>query len=203
MATVIIQKRNREKGTSYLVYYKDPSSWKKKYYRTFRRLRDAQRVANDLRTLLDAGNTAEVKNSRRKISLLTFDEVCRSLKALWTGRRERSELSETSYRGYCDRLCLVERRFENRLLCEISHEEIIEYRDRVAAETSNLTSNRSLFILKQVFKQGMELNAIKNDPVAAMRYSVRRSTSGTSSSCPRNWIMCLRPQTGSSLFCQV
>jgi len=50
-------KRNREKGTSYLVYYKDPLHGKRKYYRTFRRLRAAQRVANDLRTLLDAGNT--------------------------------------------------------------------------------------------------------------------------------------------------
>jgi integrase len=44
------------------------------------------------------------------------------------------------------------------------------YRNKVASETSNLTSNRSLFILKQIFKQGMEMNAIKNDPVAAMPY---------------------------------
>jgi integrase len=58
----------------------------------------------------------------------------------------------------------------DRLLCEISHKEIVGYRNKVASETSNLTSNRSLFILKQVFRQGMEMNAIKNDPVAAMPY---------------------------------
>jgi integrase len=170
MATVIIQKRNRKKGIRYLVNYKDPFSGKKKYYRTLSRLRDAQQVANDLRTLLDAGKAAEVKSSKRKISLLTFEEVCRSLKAIWKGRHDRSELSETSYRGYCDRLSLLERDFGNKLLCEISHNEIVEYRNRVASETSNLTSNRSLFILKRVFKQGMEMNAIKNDSVASMPY---------------------------------
>jgi len=143
---------------------------KKKYYKTLQRLRDAQQSANDLRMLLDAGKVAEVKNSKRKISLLTFEEVCRSLQAIWKGRFDRAELSETSYRGYCDRLCLLERDFGNRLLCEITHNEIVEYRNRVASKTSNLTSNRSLFILKQVFKQGMEMNAIKNDPVAAMSY---------------------------------
>jgi len=71
---------------------------------------------------------------------------------------------------YCDRLRLLEREFGDRHLCEISQKEILEHRNRVASETSNLTSNRSLFILKQIFKQGMEMNAIKNDPVAAMSY---------------------------------
>jgi len=170
MATVIIQKRNRKKGTTYPIFFKDPMTGKKKYYKTLQRLRDAQQSANDLRMLLDAGKVAEVKNSKRKISLLTFEEVCRSLQSMWKGRYDRSELSETSYRGYCDRLCLLERDFGNRLICEITHNEIVEYRNRVASKTSNLTSNRSLFILKQVFKQGMEMNAIKNDPVAAMSY---------------------------------
>ncbi len=97
-------------------------------------------------------------------------EVCRSLKAVWKERRDRSELSDTSYRGYCDRLRLLERDLGGRLLCEISHKEILGYQNKVAKETSNLTSNRSLFILKQIFKQGLEIDAIKNDPVAAMPY---------------------------------
>ena len=170
MATVIIQKRNRKKGIRYVVSYKDPFSGKKKYYRTLARLKDAQQAANDLRMLLDSGKVAEVNSLKSKIRLLTFGEVCLSLKDLWKGRCERSELSDTSYRGYCDRLKLLERNFGDRLLCEIPHNEIVQYRNDVASETSNLTSNRSLFILKQVFKQGMEMNALRHNPVAAMPY---------------------------------
>jgi len=96
-----------------------------KYYMTYRRLRDAQDAANDLRMLLDAGKVAEVKSSKRKISLLTFEEVCRSLKETWKGRQDRSELAVTSYRGYCDRLRLLQRDFGDRLLCEISHKDIL------------------------------------------------------------------------------
>jgi integrase len=170
MATVFIQKRMRSVGTRYYLYFKDPVTSKNKYYKAYRRLRDAQDAANDLRMLLDAGKVAEVKSSKRKISLLTFAEVCCALKEAWEGRVKRSELSKTSYRGYCDRLRLLEKEFGNRHLCEISQKEIVEHRNRVASETSNLTSNRSLFILKHIFKQGMEMNAIKNDPVAAMSY---------------------------------
>jgi hypothetical protein len=49
MATVTIQKRTRRKGIRYLIYYKEPSSGRKKYYKTSIRLKDAQQVANDLR----------------------------------------------------------------------------------------------------------------------------------------------------------
>jgi hypothetical protein len=72
------------------------------------------------------------------------------------------------------------------------HAKGIEYRNRVASETSNLTSNRSLFILKQVFKHGMEMNAIKNDPVAAMPYLSEKKHVRNEFLMPPNWIICLR-----------
>ncbi len=37
MATVNIVKRSRVKGMRYQVYYKDPYTGKKKYYKTFQR----------------------------------------------------------------------------------------------------------------------------------------------------------------------
>jgi len=166
MATVTIQKRTRNKGITYPVYYKDPLTGAKRYYKTFPRFREAQQAANDLRALLDAGKASEVKNAKRRISLVSFEEAGHSLRALWKGRADRLEMSNTTFRGYCDRLRLLERKFGKRLLCEISHDEILEYRNRVASETSNLTSNRSLFILKQVFKHAIDLNAIKGDPTS-------------------------------------
>ena len=51
MATVIIQKRKRENYISYLVNYKDPYTGKTRYHKTFRKLQDAQRSANELRQL--------------------------------------------------------------------------------------------------------------------------------------------------------
>ena len=170
MATVFIQKRMRSKGMKYYLYFKDPVTSQNKYYKTYRRLRDAQDAANDLRPLLDAGKVAEVKSAKRKISLLTFAEVCRSLKEAWEGRVKRSELKETSYYGYCDRMNAVSREFGDRILCEISRDEIVKYRNRIASTRSNITSNRNLFILKQVFKHGLELNAAKNDPVSTIPY---------------------------------
>jgi hypothetical protein len=52
MATVMIQRRERKNRNSYIVYFKDPATRERKYYRTFPRMKDAQKAANDLRTLI-------------------------------------------------------------------------------------------------------------------------------------------------------
>jgi hypothetical protein len=170
MATVFVQKRMRSKGMRYPIYFRDPVTSKNKYYKTYRRLRDAQDAANDLRMLLDAGKVAEVKSSKRKISLLTFEEVCRSLEAMWKGRYDRTELSKASYYGYCERLKQLKKDFGDRILCEISENELLEYRNKVASKSSNVTANRNLFILRQVFKHGVEPNAIRKNPAAPIPY---------------------------------
>lgn len=174
MATVVIQKRTRSKGMSYPVYFKDPITGRNKYYKTYRRLRDAQDAANELRQLLDAGKVAEVKNSRRKISLLSFEEVGRSLELIWKGRYDRSELSKASYYSYCERLKRLKKDFNSRVLCEISGKEILECRNRVASKSSNVTANRNLFVLRQIFKHGIELDAIKKDPMTSIPYLSER-----------------------------
>ena len=170
MATVVIQKRKRKNGCSYPVYYKDPGTGRKKYYRTFQRKKDAQQAANDLRAMLDAGKISEARKSKLRINLLSFEQVSDSLRAVWESRFDKSEISQTTYQGYCDRKKIVDRAFGKRLLCEIAYDEILEYRNKVAMEFSNVTSNRSLFIIKHVFKHGMDLDAIKDDPAARISY---------------------------------
>jgi integrase len=170
MATVVIHKRKLKSGVRYPIYFKDPATGTNRYFKTFRRQKEAQQAANDLRSLLDAGKVSEIKSARRKISLLCFKEVSDSLKVFWKGRLARSEIRPTTFENYCDRLKLVEREFGKRLLCEISQAEILEYRNKVASDTSSLASNRSVFVMKQVFKHGMRLNAVKDDPIIELGY---------------------------------
>jgi site-specific recombinase XerD len=170
MATVTIQKRTREKGIRYLIYYKDPLSGKKKYYKTFQRLRDAQQVANDLRGLLDEGRLVEVSKAKQRLNMITFGDVADSLNMLWESRRKRSNLSEKTFEGYCYWLGALRKTFEKRLLCEISEKEIIDYRNSLASNVFNITSNRFLFVIKQVFAHGLELNAVKDNPSTKVAY---------------------------------
>jgi integrase len=170
MATVTIQKRTRRRGIRYLVYYKEPSSGRKKYYKILQRLRDAQQVANDLRTLLDAGKLTEIRKAKLRLSLLTFGDVSNTLRMDWESRSKRSELSEKTLEGYCYWLGVVGKTFDRRLLCEISQKEIVDYRNALASNTSNITSNRTLSIIKQVFAHGLRLNAVKDDPSINITY---------------------------------
>ena len=97
MATVVIHKRKRKSGVRYPIYFKDPATGTNRYFKTFRRQKDAQQAANDLRSLLDAGKVSEIKSARRKISLLYFKEVSDSLKVFWKGRLARSEIRPTTF----------------------------------------------------------------------------------------------------------
>ncbi len=53
--------------------------------------------------------------------------------------------------------------FGSQLLCKISRDEIVEYRDKIFDEFSAVTSNRGLFVIKQVFKMGLEVSAVFTD----------------------------------------
>ncbi|BBO78966.1 hypothetical protein DSCW_63830 [Desulfosarcina widdelii] len=162
MANVKIQKRVRQNGNSYVVTYSDPVTGKSRYYKTFRRMREAQDARNELRQLIDAGKAQSIR--RTKIEMRTFGEVSGSLREIWKTRLKRDRLREETVDGYNDNANLLDREFGGRLLCEISRKDIVEYRDRVADMNSNVSANRRLFILKQVFKHGLKLGAIVEDP---------------------------------------
>lgn len=162
MATVTIQKRRRASYTSYIIYYKDPFSGQRKYFKTLRRQKDAQQEANDLRLLLDSGRLPEPK--RKRIRPLTFEEVGEGLRAEWFSQLDKEDLSRVTVDGYVVFLGVLNRAFGRRLLCEITAEEIKAYQAGVVKELSRASANRRIFILKKVFQHGAGLNAVVSDP---------------------------------------
>ena len=169
MATVVIQKRLREKGNSYVITYKDPNSGRKRYYKTFRKAKDARQAANDLRYLLDNGKVASIQNNNRKSKLLTVDQVCKSLKQDWEEKAQNNSLSPVTLEGYLGRVGQISKIFGNRLPCEITEEDVKEYRKTIVKNTSNVNANRILFVMKQIFSSGMKLGAIPENPASGIK----------------------------------
>jgi integrase len=170
MATVVIQRRRRKNHISYLVSYGDPFSGRKKHYKTFHRKRDAQQAANNLRALIDSGKVSEIQKYKGRLSLLTFGEVSTLLQKKWEERFVSGDLRQKTFEEYVYRSNLINRTFGRQLLCEISKEVIVDFRSKVASESSNVTSNRSLFIIKQVFQYAMELRAVSEDITSTIKY---------------------------------
>lgn len=172
MATVYIQKRQRDQRLSYIVYYRDPVTCRNCYYKTFRKQKDAQSAANDLRVLLETGKlpTKEVRFSPK-----AFNEVGKSLSLKWGRRLAEDEIAQATYDDYTLRLELTGRVFGEKLLGEITEEDIRQYRADLARDSSNATANRNLFILKQVFKHGLEISAVTCDPTIAIKYLNERA----------------------------
>jgi integrase len=168
MATVLIQKRKRDTRFSYIVYYKDSYTGQRKYYKTFQRQVEAQKAANDLRTLLDSGKLPSQHKTR--INPLTFEDLAEQLKKDWLNRLKTGELQQKSADEYIITLNVVKRTFNRQLLCEISLDAIRDYRSEVAFKLSNITSNRRLFVIKQVFKLALDQHAVTENTCAQIKY---------------------------------
>ena len=166
MATVTIQKRKRKNRNSYLVAFKEPATGKKKHYNTYMRQREAQQAANDLRALLDSGRLP-----KKKIALnpLKFGKVADSLKEEWHKKLVKGELKPKTCEDYYIWLNVLNRVFGERLLCQIPREEIETYINTLAQKYTNVTANRYLFILKQVFCHGLILHAVVKNPAAEIK----------------------------------
>lgn len=170
MATVFVQTRKNEKRNSYVVYYKEPSTSKLKYFKTFRKQKEANTAANDLRSLIDTGKIKEIERSKAKINLLSFNEVSEILQEDWVNKLKVGDLSEITFEGYQYRLKILNRVFGNRLLSDISQKDILNYRIEIATDFSNVTSNRNLFVIKQVFKKGLEVRSVFENVAAFINY---------------------------------
>ena len=170
MATVVIQKRKRNGKKSYPVHYKDPVTFKSVHYKTFKKYKEAQSAAHELRALIDTGRLAEVKKPKHKVNLLTFKEVADLKLEVWQDRFTRKEIAKDTYEGYMWRVKVLNRVFGSRLLCEMSQKDILDYQSRILQEFSAATSNRSLFVIKQIFKYGFEINARSDDPSNNIKY---------------------------------
>lgn len=174
MATVFIQKRKRKHRNSYVITYKNPSTGKLKYYKTLPKLKEAQKVANDLRILLDTGKPPKSNKEKKKVMVITFREIGGLLDQAWKQKVINSELSQKTYEDYFLRLNQLYNVFGRFLACEISQKQVLNYRSKLAAEISNATSNRYLFVIKQVFKQGVVEGAVFENPIESIRYLSER-----------------------------
>ncbi|MBT3368590.1 MAG: site-specific integrase [Nitrospina sp.] len=161
MANVFIHKRKGKTGIGYAVRYVDPLTGKKKNYGTFRKYREAQQKVNELRALLDSGGVPLPKKER--FTPLTFEEVAESLKAIWDERLSINELSQKTHSDYVYWLRILIQVFGDKLLCQITREDIEEYRNRKAREFSNVCANKHLLVLRNVFAHGTVLRAVIND----------------------------------------
>jgi len=168
MATVYISKRKTRKGQSYSVKYYDPLTRKKKHYKTFYKLREAQQAANALRAGLDSGSIPETQKNR--LVPLTFGEVADSLRAEWAQRLRVNDLARKTHDEYGYRLNVLERHFGEQLLCQISTREIKKYLNDVAEAFTNVTSNRALSVIRKVFAHGVKINAVVTDLSAGIKF---------------------------------
>ena len=170
MATVIIQKRYRNNKLRYYVYYKDPYTYRSKYYKTFTKAKDAQRAANKLRDLIDNGKFYEIKKHKQKTKPSKFSDVANKKFDDWTKQFQRDELSQATLDDYTVRLNVLNRVFGDILLFEISKKELLDFQQELFDELSPVSSNRYMFIIKQVFKKGLNIGAVLEDPSSAIKY---------------------------------
>lgn len=153
------------------MHYKDPVTFKSVHYKTFKKYKEAQSAAHELRALIDTGRLAEVKKPKYKVNLLTFKEVADLKLEVWQDRFTRKEIAKDTYEGYMWRVKVLNRVFGSRLLCEMSQKDILDYQSRILQEFSAATSNRSLFVIKQIFKYGFEINARSDDPSINIKWT--------------------------------
>jgi len=83
---------------SYIIIFKEPLTGKIKYYKTFRKHKDAQQAANELRFIIDSGKLPEP--IRVKLNPLTFQEVAEKFRQEWDERHKRNDLANKTFREY-------------------------------------------------------------------------------------------------------
>ena len=93
-----------------------------------------------------------------------------SLKNQWTDRLSSNEIAEKTMDEWVIWLNVLDRKYGKRILCDISTQEILEFRNKIAEKDSNVSSNKYLSIFRKVFKQGLDLNAVLKDPT----YGIKR-----------------------------
>lgn len=166
MATVVIQRRPHTNGVSYAVRYRDPVTGKRCHYKTFQKKKDADRARNELRSMLDTGETPDLAPSFRP---MTFSAVARELEVDWQYRNSVREISDKTYYEYVTRIRQLERKFGRRRLCEVTEQELKQFLMDESLRLSTVTANHHLKVLKQLMRKASELGALKKDPTAGLR----------------------------------
>ncbi len=184
MATVTIQKRKKKDGTtSYPVYFVDPQTGKKKYHAVYKTRKEAQLATHTLRDVIDKGSAPEARRKARGLTLAEIGELC---KATWQERCAGGELRESTMSGYFDHLkgllrferkevlpdgaTLTHAPLGNLKIALLTPDMIQSVRSNMAAQISAVTSNRRLFILKELCKRAMKEGEIAKNPTLGLNY---------------------------------
>jgi len=95
---------------------------------------------------------------------MTFREVGVFVENDWIARLNKKELSPKTVEDYRIILNVLNRTFGKKLLCQFTSEEIEFYRMAVVSDLSIISANRRLQVIKSVFRQGLNIGAIFEDP---------------------------------------
>jgi len=135
---------------------------KKKYWKTYPRFRLAQQARNELKTLLDMGKLPE--KMKRKIRLMTFNQVADSLRFEWNLRLRQGSLRKKTHENYWYWLNALVRNFGEKPLCQVSKADIENYVNGLLIEFTVVTANKYISMFRKVFTHGIELRAALNNP---------------------------------------
>jgi integrase len=152
------------------VYFRDPITGKRKYYKTFKMRKDAAAEAARLRVMLDGREYAELAKVQKRHTPLTFNEVADLCRKDWDRRVATGQLASVTGDDYKIGLGQLCKTFGNNLLMDITQERLLKYRTQVVRDLSVITSNRRLFVCKQVLKRAYAESAVVEDVAAPINY---------------------------------
>jgi site-specific recombinase XerD len=141
-------------------------SGKSKYHGTYRTLEAAKAEKKELVELIDTGKVLKIR--KKDAAMMTFAEASKAIRESWQRRFANYELRKETADGYLVHAKLLDAESAKHRLRIITHDEIVAFCGRVAQQHSNVLANRPLFVLKLVFKHGLLLNAIFEDPAASI-----------------------------------
>jgi len=184
MATTGIQTKTLKDGKkSYAVWYKNPTTGKQHHYKCYRLKKVAEQEEQKLRILIDTGEFLSGSLKKRRTAV-KFEDVTRELEEVWARKLATKKLSKSTvdnYKVHSKMLTLV---FAGQFLGGITAEDVEKYQAKLALEISNATSNRRLFVLKQVFAFAEQKGMISRDVTRNVRYLSEKEHERTNSLQP-------------------
>lgn len=184
MATTGIQTKILKDGKkSYAVWYKDPATGKQHHYKCYRLKKIAEQEEQKLRILIDTGEFLRGPLKKRQTAV-KFEDITFELDEIWARKLNTKELSNSTVSNYRVHRKLLDQEFAGQFVGGITELDIEKYQANIARSISNATSNRRLFILKQVFALAERKGLISRDISRNIRYLSEKEHERTNSLQP-------------------
>ena len=181
MATTGIQIKELKGGKkSYAVWYKKPGSNKQYHYKSFRLKKIAEQEKQKLAILLDTGEIPRISLKKRN-TMAKIGDVAAQLQEDWMRRLDTKKLSKSTVANYLIHKKMLEKEFSRLFLGELKEVDILNYQAKMAREISNATSNRRLFVLKQIIAFAVSNGYMTHDVAKNVRYLSEKEHERTNS----------------------